>query len=708
MKKTLLMLTLGMGSLFAQTAEWAVFRSPELVNDYVDMGDYFWLATNDGVSRLQKDDLGSEFWSIQNSGLPSEHIQSIAVNQAGTAWIGTYDGEIARFVNDEWAQITVPEEVVGDTPQDRLYCLEFDEQDHLWVGTFTGLHRFDGEEWTTWNQASTGEPIEDVWDIAFGPDGKVYFASFFVYELDGDEVTDLSQNEPLLSAYGDAHLETIGEEIWYCSPGLSFARYAGGEWTIYPFSEPGYWEGVPPLEVRSVTRDPEGEIVVNAYKGGLYRMVNGVWTPANTPQSEQAGLEMDHYFFDEEGNAWAFYRTQVSKQGTDGLTQGPIADITIRHNFVRNLAEGQDGSIYAQTAGKAIDRYLNGQWTAFWTPADTIPGFSLTYDMEVDAAGTLWLANHAGLFSWDGQFWEHMNSENSDFPFSQAYFLETGSNGQMWVCTNEEEVAWFDGQNWTAYNPGNSPLSGNLFKDMIVDQNDVLWVTTYQEELFRLENGQWQLFTNANSIIPDDYWSGDLALDEQNRLWVSLGYNGLLSIDGETWTIIPTDEIPGFDGYINSIGFSAGWFYLTGNGSLIIWDGAANWENYSEEDSPLDGYIYDMLFDSQDRLWLATYHGLLMLQQQTTDVREPFAHTENLARVFPNPALDLLAMEWVAPTSPGAVLQLRDASGRLLRTLELPAGSSSFQVEVSGLLPGLYLLHYIDGRKQEVVKWVKG
>ncbi|MCB0627673.1 MAG: hypothetical protein KDC43_28060, partial [Saprospiraceae bacterium] len=164
-------LLIGLAALPAQTGEWEIFRSPEQVNDYLDMGDYFWLATNNGVSRLQKDDLSSEFWSIENSDLPSGHIQSIAVDQAGTAWIGTYDVEIARWTGDDWEQIALPEELKSDNAQNRLYFLEFDQEDRLWVGTHTGLHRFDGLEWTTWNQSTTGEFIGDVWAIAFGPDG---------------------------------------------------------------------------------------------------------------------------------------------------------------------------------------------------------------------------------------------------------------------------------------------------------------------------------------------------------------------------------------------------------------------------------------------------------------------------------------------------------------------------------------------------------
>lgn len=113
---------------------------------------------------------------------------------------------------------------------------------------------------------------------------------------------------------------------------------------------------------------------------------------------------MDQYLFDAEGNSWAFFGTQVSRQGQDGLTQGPIAELTIRHNSVRDVVEGpQRQHLYALTDYRKVDRYLDGQWTPLWTPADTFQNYFYIMEMKLDDAGNLWLSTMEGLFKWDGQ-----------------------------------------------------------------------------------------------------------------------------------------------------------------------------------------------------------------------------------------------------------------------------------------------------------------
>lgn len=696
-------------TLPAQSPEWTVFRSPEKVNDFADMGDFFWLATGNGVSRLQKDGLSAELWTPQNSALPSGHIQSLATDLAGTAWIGTYDGEIARFDGGEWITLPLPEEVKPGTEQDRLYFVEFDDQNRLWVGNNAGLHRFDGQQWTTWNHATTGEFISDVWDLAISPEGKVYFVSFFIYELDGDQLTNLSGNNFELVSYSDAYLRLLDGELWFSSLSHTLARYSGGEWEIFPMFDPALWNGVLPGEVRNMVFDPQGELVLNT-GNGFFSLEDGVWSHFTTVQSQLAGQDVDLLHFDENGTSWAFFGSKVSRLDEEGsMEQGLIADLNISHNEVRGLVEGPDGELLVLTGNSTVDQYLNGTWTSFWTPADTFSQFPSIAEMEADDAGNLWLSTIKGLYMWNGQAW----SKDAAYPFTTVSRLATGAGGQLWACT-ANEVAWYDGQSWKKYNASNSPLSGNSFKDMVADHNDVLWITTYQRELFRLENGQWQVFTPANSIIPDDYWSGAMTVDVQNRLWISLGYNGLLSIDGNQWAIIPAEEIPGegnsLETYIYSLDIDKnGVFYLVRYQTLTVWNSqTGEWSQYNAQNSPLDAFISNLFFDSENRLWIATYHGLLMRQpDMVSSDQNPQANQAFALRVFPNPAADRLAVEWPEKTNDGATLLVLDAAGRTVRVLAPPAGSKGLQVDISGLPSGLYYLQHIDGRKREAVKWVK-
>lgn len=55
-------------------------------------------------------------------------------------------------------------------------------------------------------------------------------------------------------------------------------------------------------------------------------------------------------------------------------------------------------------------------------------------------------------------------------------------------------------------------------------------------------------------------------------------------------------------------------------------------------------------------------------------------------------------MEWTLAAAAGSVLQISDAAGRTLQTHVLPEDAVQYQINVSGLPPGIYYLRVSDGR----------
>jgi len=73
--------------------------------------------------------------------------------------------------------------------------------------------------------------------------------------------------------------------------------------------------------------------------------------------------------------------------------------------------------------------------------------------------------------------------------------------------------------------------------------------------------------------------------------------------------------------------------------------------------------------------------------------------------VWPNPGSEGFTVGWDAARNGPAQLELRDAQGRLVRTVQ--ATSSSFMVEAGDLPAGLYLLRLTHGQGVYAAKWVK-
>jgi diguanylate cyclase (GGDEF)-like protein len=94
-----------------------------------------WFGTSDrGLIRL------TDSWSVRFSefqGLKENLVWSVAVNSAGSLFVGTQQG-IYKFVNKRFELLLQPNKLVNSA----AYTLYFDHDDTLWVGTKAGLQSF--------------------------------------------------------------------------------------------------------------------------------------------------------------------------------------------------------------------------------------------------------------------------------------------------------------------------------------------------------------------------------------------------------------------------------------------------------------------------------------------------------------------------------------------------------------------------------------
>jgi|YNPMSStandDraft_2_1061718.scaffolds.fasta_scaffold00145_13 hypothetical protein len=77
-------------SSFNQTNEWALFTNGNYVNSIAEEGNYLWIGS-DGGGLIKLDKRNGQFYvyTTLNSGLPSQFVQTIAIDKQGVKWIGT-------------------------------------------------------------------------------------------------------------------------------------------------------------------------------------------------------------------------------------------------------------------------------------------------------------------------------------------------------------------------------------------------------------------------------------------------------------------------------------------------------------------------------------------------------------------------------------------------------------------------------------------
>jgi len=89
---------------------------------------------------------GWSFYTTENSELPSDHVEAIAIQDGELIWVATY-GTLSSFDGDNW-------EVYDRSNSGILNCdifvlaIDNDEDRTIWLGTlYYGLMSFDGTTW---------------------------------------------------------------------------------------------------------------------------------------------------------------------------------------------------------------------------------------------------------------------------------------------------------------------------------------------------------------------------------------------------------------------------------------------------------------------------------------------------------------------------------------------------------------------------------
>ena len=163
-------------NVLQDTSEWVDFQvsnsgivSNNLKAIAVDQNNYKWISAID--KGLLKFD-GSNFilFNTANSGIPSNRINSISVDNNNNVWLGTNNG-IGIFNGINWTNYNNSNS--GLTSNDIL-SIKFDNFGNAWIGSTSGLFKFDGANWTRYNDSNF-----NLWtnDLIISSDNSIWMAT---------------------------------------------------------------------------------------------------------------------------------------------------------------------------------------------------------------------------------------------------------------------------------------------------------------------------------------------------------------------------------------------------------------------------------------------------------------------------------------------------------------------------------------------------
>jgi sugar lactone lactonase YvrE len=282
--------------------EWSVYLAGKQINCLADEGQYLWVGTTDGLVKLNKSTGEFIVYGKWNSKLPDNWVTAIAIDGQGNKWIGTFGG-LVKFDGVNW---TVYKESNSGLPDNRVCAIAIDGGGNKWIGTYGGgLAKFDGVNWTVYNTSNSGLPHNNVWLIAIDRRGNKWIGTGSLLrgeglaKFDGVNWSVYNTSNSGLPDNSVGAIAIDGEQNIWIGTGEGLAKFDGFNWTVYDTSN----SELPSKAFSAIAIDGQGNKWIGTARG-LAKFDGVNWTVYKTSNSKLPDTVVFAIAIDKQGNKW--------------------------------------------------------------------------------------------------------------------------------------------------------------------------------------------------------------------------------------------------------------------------------------------------------------------------------------------------------------------------------------------------------------------
>lgn len=531
-----------------------------------------------------------------NDGLPQVQVLSVHRDEAGYLWVGSYGG-LSRYNGQEFRNYTTTDGLGANVVE----ALTVDSSGQLWAGTGAGLCRFVPEE----------ERFECLDHEELG--------TAYIHELHAEEGI-----------------------LWVATDAGLFERQEGG------VRHYGQLSGLPSPEVRSIERDDNGVLWVGTTDGlarlepesdgfvpvdlpsdagrhvsallsegdtlwvgtmqGLYRHAGGEVTAAAGIPSEAANAEIADVLLDGGGRLWGATNLGVLRRQDDAF-QLLTRQNGLRYNISYSLFTGQEGLVWIGH-DQGLTKWVPSPFVGYDGKHGLIDPFVRT--INEDEQGRLWFGTPLGVQivpfrdgEWRIEEGETITMEDG-LQDGRIHSITLSSPGEALFGTNNGVVLWRDGEIVDRYTTEDG-LPSNLASALLHDSEGRTWVGTDLGAVY-LEDGAVRTIGDSMLVETHVYRFRE---DERGRIWAA-ARDGLFIIgtDGEVTRLSAADGLTDRTLWdIAPDGSGGMWVGSNGDGLFHVFaDGGI--ERFTRLDGLVDNFVWQVLRDSRGEVWAYTNRGL--------------------------------------------------------------------------------------------------
>ncbi len=400
-------------------------------------------------------------------------------------------------------------------PSDSVTAIIQTRDGFLWVGTSSGLARFDGVKFTEVKLAmsATNHPAR-ITALCEDSNGHLWIGTQEggLFELEQGSVRHFAKGQGLLDdniislAAGERGLVWIGSRS-----GLNM--WSGGHFQSFTTQE-----GLPDNFISGVNVARSGAVWITT-RIGMCRYIEGHIAPYQF-QTESQGRSPEYLgaYEDRRGNLWAFGDTYLIN-----LTEGK------RFNYFRSsesasvriwsLCEGQDGRLWIGTSGRGLFCFDDNRFQPVTLGEDRLP-----YDVRAlceDNEANLWLGTSGGGLVQLRPRSVHILRAGQGLPASPPTALALEAGGRIYVGLERDGLFVGESGRFERVGGAEALVVRSFISFVCVDRVGTVWAGTLGNGLYGLRNGHGIHLTTANGLADDTVLAG--CADAQGGIWISTG-----------------------------------------------------------------------------------------------------------------------------------------------------------------------------------------
>lgn len=432
------------------------------------------------------------------------------------------------------------------------------EDGYIWIATYTGLHRFDGKNFTVFNSQNSTIPSSNVLTLGISPEGELWIGTLHgVVKYENGEFKVPKELDKVSNFGVEDMLFTKDGTLWFSTKSNHLFQYQQGR-------------------LKEFTH--------------IFEIGN------STVQSMAEDFEGNIFFGTDDSQLIVYPKSKEVRKIELG------ADI----NGVNNLHTDEE-LIYIGT-GRGLFVW-NGEGIS---KSPILPNTTIN-TLIADNTNTLWIGTMRGLFRYEetSNQLDSLN-EQSGMPNNIVQDLLFDQEGNLWVGTYRSGIFFLADGSMTSFTKDDGLTTDIISSVTEIGQN------TY---LFGNENGTLNMLKDGTIStyespipIPSERLK-NMMTDNQGRIWIST-YGGLVILDGNNSRHYNVSE--GFADNFIRVAFQAndGSIWVgTKNAGLLIFNSLDDWEHITINDGLSSNYVMSIEQDKNENIIVGTISGLNIISK---------------------------------------------------------------------------------------------